>query len=88
MVVLFIGFEELVICPHPLDLAGGQGRAKAYLKESSLEGRKQKGRCSSVRSGNEKDENKKGWEKSSQTRLVENLFVKEPSQYLTCLEKA
>lgn len=41
-----------------------------------------------MRSGSGKDGSGKGWEKSSQIRLVRNLFVKEPSQYLTCFEKA
>lgn len=38
-----LGFVELVICPHPLDLAGGQGREEPVQKRA-IKGRKQKGR--------------------------------------------
>lgn len=62
-VVLF-GLGEPALGPHLLDAPGGQGMEKP-VKRSGC-GRKQKGRWSSVRSGNEKDGNEKGWEKSSQ----------------------
>lgn len=52
-----------MICPHPLDLVS-QGREDPVQKRAIKE-RKWKGRPSSVRSGNEKDGNGKGWEKSS-----------------------
>lgn len=53
---------ELVICPHPLGLVfplGGKILFKRAIKEQKLK------EGSSMRSGNEKDGNGEGWEKSS-----------------------
>lgn len=63
--IVLLGLGELEIGPYLLDLAGVQGMEKP-VKKRSVKGKKQKGRWISVRSGNEKDGNEKGWEKSSQ----------------------
>lgn len=81
--IVLLGLGELEICLYLLDLAGDHGMEKP-VKRETWKG----GRCSSMRSGNEKGGNGKGWQKCSQIWLVGNLFVKEPSQYLTCFEKA
>lgn len=57
--IVLLGFGELGIPPYLLDLAGGQGTAKP-VKKRAVTRRK----AHSMRSGNEKGGNGKGWQKS------------------------
>lgn len=85
--------QKLYDCPlrfgraRDLSLPSGSSRRPGMEKpvqKRAVNG----GRSSSVRSGNEKGGRGKRWQKSSPIWLVGNLFVKAPSQYLTCFEKA
>lgn len=58
--IVLLGFGELGTHPYLLDLAGGQGMEKP-VKKRAVKRRK----VYSVRSGNEKGRNGKGWQKSS-----------------------